>query len=69
MNKREKDGCLGHEQERRNGVGGGEMALTVSQGAALKPMHAFLGRHLGQVTAVDEAGLIYGHEAADQGDE
>ena len=45
------------------------MALTVTQGVALKGIQFLLVQHLGQVTAVDEASLIYGNQAADQGDE
>lgn len=43
-----------------------EMALTVSHRVALKPIQVFLVQHLGQVTAVDEAGLVYGNQAAEQ---
>lgn len=47
-------------------VGG---ALTVIQGVALKPIQVLLAQHSGQVTAIDEAGLTDGNEAADQGHE
>lgn len=46
-----------------------EMALTVTQGVALKANQVLLVQHLGQVTSVDEAGLIHSNETADQGDE
>lgn len=45
------------------------MALTVTQRVALKPIQVLLAWHFGQVTAADGSGLIYGHQAADQGDE
>lgn len=45
------------------------MALTVTQGVALKCIQFLLMQHLGQVAAADEASLIDGHKAADQGDE
>lgn len=52
-------------------MGGGwgceKAALTVTQGVALKPIQILLVQHSGQVTAIDELGLIYGNEAADQG--
>lgn len=71
MNDREKDGHLGHDQRRRRNGGGGvcEAALTVIEGVALKPIQVLLVQHPGQVTAIDEAGLTYGNEAADQGHE
>lgn len=45
------------------------MALTVSQGVALKTIQVLLVQHPGQVTAVDEFGLTNGNKATDQGDE
>lgn len=57
---------------RRGGeMGGGvwEAALTVIQGVAFKPVQVLLVQHPGQVTAIDDAGLTYGNEAADQGHE
>lgn len=50
-------------------MGAGGRALTVTHGVALKPIQILLVQHLGQVAAVDEAGLVYGSEAAEQGDE
>lgn len=71
MREREEDGYIGHDQARRTGRDGRreEMALTVGQGVALKPIQVLLLQHLGQVTAVDESGLTNGNEATDQGDE
>lgn len=37
------------------------MALTVTHGVALEPIQIFLVQQFGQVTAVDEAGLVYGN--------
>lgn len=69
MNDREKDGHLGCDQERRRNGGGWEAALTVIQGVAFKPVQVLLVQRPGQVTAIDDAGLTYGNEAADQGHE
>lgn len=66
--ERKKDGHVG--MTRRGGdEGGEEMALTVTQGVPLKAVHVLLVQQLGQVTAVDEPGLMNGNEAGDQGDE
>jgi hypothetical protein len=62
--KEERRGALGMSGKGERG-GVEEMALTVAQGVAFKPIQIFLVQYLGQLTATDGHVPIYSKEAAD----